>query len=262
MKNIIWIFLFVTNISLAQKNEKFLMDFLLEDQLKSENVLSNYNKFDFTKLWIQTKNHNVFGIIGIDHQRIRVKIISIEKSLINPNEYLIKGKSLVKETICDFDGTITLKEIKEVQKLHFGVDNQYESKGIKSQGILIADFKFNENVNQKHSGVFKGQLYSKWYLTSDNQINYDNIQSIADGYSNNAYIGIWKSYKTGKEKICNWADFRVPNANQDFDIGAGEFSVSEKYWNKGWLDIALENQAPNGAIVREKSEKEAKEWWK
>ena len=34
---------------------------------------------------------------------------------------------------------------------------------------------------------------------------------------------------TRKEKICNWADYRVPITNRDFDIGAGEFSPSEKY---------------------------------
>lgn len=63
------------------------------------------------------------------------------------------------------------------------------------------------------------------------------------------------------QKKINWADFRFPIANRDFDIGAGEFSVIEKYWNKGWLDIALKSQVPNGAIVREKSDEKTKEWW-
>ena len=64
-----------------------------------------------------------------------------------------------------------------------------------------------------------------------------------------------------KKKICNWADYRVPNSNQDFDIGAGEFSVSEKYWDKGWLDIALKNQVPNHAIKKNKVKGKTKEWW-
>ena len=236
MKKLFWTLLIITNISFAQSNEKFLMDFLLEDKLKSENALSNYNQFDFDRLWTQTKNYNVLGIIGTDHQRIRIKMTSVKKDSNNSNNYIVLGKSLVKGTICDFEGIITLREIKEVEKLHFGVDNQYQNKGIKSQGILIADYEFKENKDQKHSGLFKGKLYSKWYLNSDDQIKYDNIQSVADGYSNNAFIGVWKSYKTGKEKICNWADFRVPNANQDFDIGAGEFSPREKYYDKGWGD--------------------------
>jgi hypothetical protein len=171
------------------------------------------------------------------------------------------GKSFVKGTICDFNGIITLTEIKEVKELHFGVDDEYADKEIKSQGILIADYEFKENTKQKHSGIFKGKLYSKWYLSSKNQIEYDNIKLYSDSYTNNAFVGIWESYSSGKEKICNWADYRVPKANKDFDIGAGEFSVSEKYWDKDWLDIALKNQAPNKAIIKTKGKEKIKKWW-
>ncbi|MEW7289943.1 hypothetical protein [Aquimarina sp. 2304DJ70-9] len=258
MKKLIFLSLLIVNISFAQSNEKFLMDFLLEDKLKPDNVLSNYNQFDYTNLWSQTKNHKVLGIIGSDHQRIKVKLISIKKDSTNPNKYLVSGKSIVKGTICDFTGIITLEEIKEVEKLHFGVDNKYQNKGIKSQGILIANYEFKENKNQKHSGIFKGQFYSKWYLSSEDQIEYDKIQSIADGYSNNAFIGIWKSYKTGKKKICNWADYRVPKANQDFDVGAGEFSPSKKYHEKGW-----ENYQKAWLYGNQQAKNvELKEWWK
>jgi len=65
----------------------------------------------------------------------------------------------------------------------------------------------------------------------------------------------------GKEKKCNWGDYRVPMANTDFDVGAGEFSVSEKYWDKGWLDIALQNKSPNLAIKKSDNAEKQKEWW-
>ncbi|PPK95815.1 hypothetical protein LY01_01408 [Nonlabens xylanidelens] len=247
MKLLIWTLLLFTNVAIAQSNEKFLTDFMFESGLKPENVLDNYNGFDFSEIWTQTENYNILGIIGKEHQRIKIKLISIKKDQTNPNEYFVFGKSCVKGTICDFNGKITLTEIKEVKELHYGVDDEYFEKGIKSQGVLIASYEFAENKEQKHSGIFKGQLYTKWYLTSDKKIEYDNIESIADGYTNNAFIGIWKSYSTGKEKVCNWADFRVPNANRDFDIGAGEFSPSEKYFDKGWA-----NYKPL----------EIDEWWK
>jgi hypothetical protein len=261
MKFLIWTFLLFTNITIAQSDKQFVSDFLLEDELKSGNQLSEYEQSDFSNVWDKTANEVIYGIIGDDHQRIRIKLLSINKSADNPNVYDVYGKSMVRETICDFFGTITIKKIKEVTELHFGVDNEYENKGIKKQGIIIADYSFDEDAQQKHSGIFKGKLYSKWYLNRNDEIVYDDIQDISDSYINNAFIGIWKSYSTGNEKICNWADWRVPNANQDFDIGAGEFSVSEKYWNEGWMDIALKNQVPNGAIVREKSNKKTKEWW-
>jgi hypothetical protein len=258
MNRLICILLLLTNISFAQKNEKFLNDFLIEDELNTENVIDNYNLYDFSILWTQTENHIIVGIIGADHQRIKIKLISIKKSSTISNEYLVSGKSNVKGIICDFEGTIRMTEIKETKKLHFGVDDEYKNKGIKSQGILIANYEFKENPKQNYSGIFKGQLYSKWYLDLDNQIKYDNIDSNADGYMNNAFIGIWKGYSTKKEKICNWADFRVPKANQDFDIGAGDFSPSEKYYEKGWANYQKAWWDGN----KEAQNEELEEWWK
>jgi len=261
MKLLIWTFLLFTSISFAQSSEKFLTDFLLESELKSENFLDNYSHFDFSNIWTETENNSVLGIIGEDHQRIKIKLISVFRISNNPLLYTVYGKSNVKDNVCEFYGQIVIKEIREVKELHFGVDDEYADKGIKSQGILIADYEFFENKGQKHSGIFKGKLYSKWYLNSKDKIEYDNIENISDGYTNNAFVGIWKSYTTEKEKVCNWADYRVPNASQDFDIGAGEFSVSEKYWDKGWLDIALKNQVPNHAIKKNKEKGKTKEWW-
>jgi len=261
MNKLFLILIFLTSISFAQSNEKFLNDFLLEDELEPSNSIDQFKKFDFSKIWLKTDNHLVYGIIGEEHQRIRIKLISIDKNPQNPVEYIVYGKSMVKENICDFNGIIRIKEIREIKNLHFGVDNENENKRIKSQGILIADYEFKENSEQEHSGIFKGQLYSKWYLDKNGKIRYDDIQFISDSYSNNAFIGVWINYKTEKEKICNWADYRVPKANQDFDIGAGEFSVAEKYLDKGWIDIALKNQVPNEAIKRNKKSTETKEWW-
>jgi hypothetical protein len=261
MKLLLWTLLLFTNLSFAQSNEKFFMGFLNESELKSENMLIDFSHLDFTNVWSQSPNEIIFGIIGLEHQRIQIKLLTIKKNRNTPNEYIVTGKSRVKETICEFKGTITLTKIWEVKELHFGVDDEYSDKGIKTQGVLVANYNFIENPEQNHSGIFKGQLYTKWYLNSNNEVVYDDIESISDSYANNAFIGTWKSNSSGKEKLCNWADWRVPNANHDFDIGAGEFSVSEKYWNKGWLDIALNNQIPNEAIVREKSDKELKDWW-
>jgi hypothetical protein len=258
MKNITIIFLLLAEICAGQAHEKFLSDFLLEDELKPENVLSDYNRFDFSGVWSQTENYQVLGIIGSEYQRIKIKLISFKKINPNSNEYFVIGKSNVKGTICDFKGTIQLREIKEVKKLHFGVDEEYKNSGIKSEGILIAEYEFKENPKQIHSGVFRGQLFTKWYLNSNNQIQYDDIQSISDEYMNNAFIGIWVNNSTHKKKICNWADYRVPEVSPRFDIGAAEFSPSENYYERGWENyqkawLSEDIQA---------QEEERHEWWK
>lgn len=263
MKRIIIILLLISNISIGQTLDRIKENFDLEVNYQSENVLDKYNSFeyDFSNVWSVTENQNVFGIIGDEHQRISIKLISVFRISNGPFLYNVYGKSKVKDNICEFYGNIIIKEIREVKELHFGVDDEYADKGIKNQGVLIADYEFYESKEQNHSGIFKGTLYSKWYLNSKNEIVYDNIEFISDGYLNNAFVGVWKSYSTGKEKNCTWADYRVPIANRDFDIGAGEFSVSEKYWNKGWLDIALKNKSPNLAIKPSEKAEKQKEWW-
>lgn len=257
MNRLIFILLLLTNSSFAQTKEKFMRNFVIEEELETKNVLAEYTRFNFSTLWTQTENDLVFGIIGADHQRIKIKLTSIQKSPANPNIYLVLGKSNVKGLICDFSGTITLSEVKTIKKLQYGVDDEYRDKGIKSQGILFADYEFKENPNLKNSGIFKGHLYTKWYLNLDNQIKYDDIGKNADGYMNNAFIGIWKNYATNKEKKCNWGEYRVPEANQDFDIGVGDFSPSEKYNEKGWENFY---KAMNGDEVAKNDE--LKEWWK
>ena len=48
---------------------------------------------------------------------------------------------------------IRINEVRTFIEFHFGVDNEYEQAGIKSQGILIGAYEFRENRDQVHSGV-------------------------------------------------------------------------------------------------------------
>ncbi len=262
MKYFLTVFFIIPYLAFGQiRDDDFLKKLLLGAELKSKNVVENFKQHDFSALFTITPNEFIYGIIGEEHQRIRIKIIRVNKCPENPEEYDIVGKSIVKETICDFKGKIILKEIKEVKELIFGIDNEYKNKGIKSQGVLIAEYIFEENMEQKHSGVFTGLFYSKWYLNAENKVVYNNIQKMSDSYLNNAFIGYWENYEKSMKKVCNWADYRVPNANNDFDIGTAELNVSEKYIGNGWIDISLRDQAPNDAIKRKKKKTKLKEWW-
>src|SRR5689334_15431377 len=129
----------------SQANKDFLIDFLLEDELKPENYLKADSKFDFSALWTQTENCFIVGTIGSDFQRIKIKLIEVNKSISDSVEYRVKGKSSVKGNICQFIGTITITEIREVEQLHLGVDQIYADSGLKAEGIIIADYKFAED---------------------------------------------------------------------------------------------------------------------
>lgn len=257
MKAIILIAMLIGSSLEPSVSEEFINNFIGSSELKDENTIESYKTYDFSSLWLQTNNNKVLGIIGSSHQRIKVKILKVEKSPEGSLEYLVQGKSWVKGSICDFSGKIMIKEVREFKRLHYGVDDLYKSIGMKNQGILIADYEFNENTDQKYSGVFKGKLYSKWYLNSDDQIEYDKIQLRSDRYLNNAYVGSWESYRTKKGKTCNWADYRVPQANSDFDIGVAEFFPNRKYSENGWANY----QKAWSDGDKEAQKTELSEWW-
>lgn len=205
-----------------------------QDNLLYINKIDTYSKYDFSNIWLKTDNQFVYGIIGEEYQRILIKFTSIEKDLKNQNEYLVYGKTNVKGNICDFVGKITITKIQELKTQKLGVDDEYKNVGIKNQGLLIANYDFFENKNTNHSGQFIGTLQTKWYLDQNNNIKYDDIDINSDRYFNNTFVGIWKKYNSNIEKICNWGDYRVPNIKCEFDIGAGELSISNKYLKNGW----------------------------
>jgi hypothetical protein len=125
--------------------------------------------------------------------------------------------------------------------MHFGVDDELKNEGFKSQGVLIGDYSFRENASQKHSGTFQGKVIMYWYVDRFGMIHSDDIaKSYSDSYTNNQYIGTWTDYKNGTQKIANWGEWRIPFSD-DLDIGAGDFGVNPKYYEKGWEDFKDRN---------------------
>ncbi len=210
---------------------------IVDESISTKNSIDEFLEFDFSKLWLETDEYFIFGIIGENHQRIQVKFISVEKNPKNPKEYLVKGKTKVKNNICDFQGKIVIDSIQLLVDENFGVDDEFKNSGIKKESLLTANYQFYEDKNQKHSGIFSGRAQSLFYINKDNELKYNDINNISDSYFNNSFVGKWKSYFSSEQEICNWADYRVPNCNCDFDIGAGFFSVSDEYKKFGWEDF-------------------------
>ncbi|MCX2483466.1 hypothetical protein [Pedobacter sp. MR2016-24] len=221
------------------------------EKIISADRTQQFISYNFSDLWLKTNNELVYGIIGDEHQRILIKILTALKNPNNPKEYLITGKSSVKENVCTFKGKITIGNIKESKRNNFGINDEFKGES-KTQGILTAKYEFFEDKNEKHAGTFYGVVKTKWYLDNSNIIVYDDIDITSDGYFNNAFVGLWKIYEGKVIKKCNWADYRVPSSNCDFDIGAEHFNVSKKYWRNGWLDVALKNKMQDPVIIENK----------
>jgi len=203
-------------------------------ELKKENVISDYLKHDFSEL-LMPEQH-VLGYIGANYRRIKVTFSAVEKNTTLPNVYYLSGSTTVSNNKCDFEGTITVEQIREFKQLHYGVDDMYKDHGIKSQGILIGRYLFNENPGQTHVGIFQGVMTLWWYLDKNGRVQYDNLENHSDRFRNNQYVGTWTEYGKLLSKPCNWGEYRIPLSG-DLDIGAGEFSVNPKYYGVGWAEF-------------------------
>lgn len=208
------------------------------DQLKPDNYAKSYAKYDFSPLLMP--RHTFLGYIEPNYRRLRIEFASITKDKANQGVYWVDGFSDVNSNKCNFRGKMEVIQVREFENMHYEVDVFTNMQGYKAQGILIANYEFSEEKNQKFSGVFKGVMCLFWYLDHNGQIRYDDIeQDFSDRYRNNQYIGTWTPYSSNVPKIANWGEFRIPFSG-DLDIGAGEFGVNPKYYDQGWRDLHWE----------------------
>ena len=194
------------------------------------------------------------GYFGDNYQRIRVKFISVIKSESDPLEYLVYGKTMLKDNISEFQGTI------KIQKCYLYSESDIPEY---KQGQVVASYQFFEDERKVKTGAFSGTITSGFMIDPEGQLRYDNLMWGADGYRNNQYEGQWKSYTSGKIYICNWGNDRIPNSNE-LDYGAGEFGVGEEYWDRGWKTYEVAKGYGTAATDEEVQAAraiESRQWW-
>ena len=143
---------------------------------------------------------------------------------------------MVKTNIDEFNGTIKISNIRKFKPLLHGCEDEYKYKNYKGEFVLLGDYVFQENSQQKHAGVFKGTFRSDFFIGKYDRIKYDDIEDCSDSYTNNQFVGQWASYDGKVIQRCNWGDFRIPNSGK-MDIGAGEFSPDDQYLKYGWQSV-------------------------
>ncbi|MEO6637750.1 MAG: hypothetical protein ABIN25_05710 [Ginsengibacter sp.] len=229
----------------------------------STDYFAGIKKINVSKLWFNDltvpENDSIsatlpepLGFIGDNFQRFYIHFISVKKSEANPYQYIVTGKTKVKENVCNFSGTITVTKA--------GIYKEQIDKDFK-QGFVECNIIFYEDSLQKATGLFKGKLTSKFFLDKQNVAWYDDIEVGADAYFNNQCEATWTSYATGKTKKCNWGDFRIPQSKA-LDSGDGEFAVDKKYDSYGWKNYRIAwSSDPWKNGTQQAREAENIHWW-
>lgn len=221
----------------------------------TKDIKAEFLQYDFSKCMQFETPMGRLGTIGKNYQRIKVRFVSVIRNADDPAEYKIYGKTSVMGNVCEFQGTYRIREIRGVKLDITDTDGMLEGLD-QRRGLIIADYVFYENPSQQHVGTFKGTAYSAFYLDTKLVPQYDDAGMMADGFTNNAFVGEWSEYNSAASRPCNWGDYRVP-ASGDLDQGAGEFVPADAYLKNGW---ATYRKAFVEGDAKAKQE-ENKSWW-
>ncbi len=226
-------------------------------QIKNYDIsdLLTLSKFQIENDTTTVDRTEPIGYIGENYQRFHIHFISVIQTPNNKLQYLIYGKTKVKENICSFQGTLTIKK-----------SRTYDEGDVPTlkQGYIQGQYEFFEDPDQKETGILKGIFQTDFYIDEQGKLKYDALMFIADGFDNNQFEGTWTSYNTGKSKKCNWGDYRIPECNwlNGCDTGAGEFSINEKYLKNGWENyrLAWGTYSETSEVIKAR-QKENEQWW-
>lgn len=235
-------------------------------QPKTTDFLTEITKYDISDLWTLTKfkvesdttiveKQEPLGFIGNNYQRFYIHYISAIQNPTDKLNYLIYGKTRVKENICSFQGKIDIKEAR--------IYLEGDLPPLK-QGFVKGTYEFYEDYKQKGTGKLIGTFSTDFYIDNSGKIRYDAISFDADGFSNNQFTGIWSGYKLNESKKCNWGDYRIPECdwNNGCDVGAGEFSINDKYAANGWISYVLSTSMSSDRVdVKSALKEEKRKWW-
>lgn len=243
-----------TKIDCSEDFAKWFKTFGGED--RTEKLLTKYtlntemlfsSSFMYACKRCETEFYN--GVFSNKYKRLQIHIDN-EIEQIDKYTYKVHGTSRRNKVCRKFEGVIKI-----VAVIFYPKGEKIESCK-KPQGAMLASYIFKEDSMANGSGIFTGKYISEINIGAHNCIdqkeldpkaskkNKDKIwlnsdMRVSDGYWNRGFTGQWESYDKKERQKANWGDFRIPYTF-DFDIGAGEMSVNEKYEDDDWKEYNKE----------------------
>lgn len=260
MKRLIFFLFLFSSVTFAQTDSdraQWVTSEMSDAKLSTAAEKSRITKYDFGPLWTRlTDNASVLGYVGDNFQRMRIVILSASKVPGQPDTYKVTGKSMVKNVVRAFSGTIKITKASSTKAAE--LEDDYKGEQLKEAGFVFGEYHFVEDAKLGSTGKFDGVFRTDWVVDKTGKLVYDEVMGGADGYRNNQFLGTWTSYLTKTSKPASWGDSRIP-LSTGFDVGDGEFSPDEKYIRNGWQGYrdAYGPKQDKRAIAEEQ-----RQWWK
>lgn len=224
-----YIFIFLTGISFLQlkaQQRDSTSDSLVSDSINTL-IIEQLELNDIGFVWSgKLSEENRLGFIGPEYQRIIIDFTSVIQNFDNPFEYFVYGSSSVSANVCNFLGSILITEAGYIP------DQKYPEF---VRGFITGNYVFFEDQSCLHSGIFRGEFITSFYIDKEGTLYYDNLEDENSDFTNNEFFGVWENYTGEISHTCNWGDHRIPFAG-DLDVGLNEFSPSFKYIDNGWRE--------------------------
>jgi len=199
------------------------------------------------------KEKEFFGMIGDDVQKMGIVFLSTTR--ISETEYEVIGKSKVKNNICDFKGVIETQYVVESD-----LDEEYREVGY-ADGKVIGKYRFYEDKNQTHTGIFEGNFEIYWVYQDDNTIGLADLWYTVSDY-NAIFNGEWRNYQTGSIKKACWSNYRGCYPRSFRSDGPDVIPPTE-YRSKGWFEVDMFSSDEEKRAIAEKEWCENwLDWWK
>lgn len=257
----IWMFCmlgFSQSLFSQEDSQKFLNEHLQGPETERRELKQKFSKYDYSRIWLYDQNF-LFGFIGNNYQRLYMRFLDIKRSPTDTFVYEVQGKSMVKNNINDFKGEIKILHVREID-VKERLENRKKGNLDVSKYrryMILAEYVFREDSQQKYSGEFRGILKSTFYIKND-LVKFDDIfRNRRDSYHNNQFVGTWSMYGKDILKKCCLGFYRIPYCG-DLDYGDGEFSPNKKYHKYGWESYSKAAFYGDKAAIKE----EERIWWK
>ncbi|MBX3044979.1 MAG: hypothetical protein KIT33_09485 [Candidatus Kapabacteria bacterium] len=260
MKNIILILFALTFFSsklLSYNPEQFHTDYnehLLKSLRKAVYNDLGASKFtidyELTEYFLNSDPVKIYGFIGNELERIRVKINDVKLESKSAGRYIIKGKTKVKNNISEFAGHLQLKSVYEFKE------------PVTSHWLVMCRFSavFKEIGSGSHKGEFTGDYYIILSKIVD-ELRF--AKAIPQFAKNHTFVGNWKSSDNKLHYPVLWGEDIMIEELEDVYYGITiNPSVDDSKLEKSWKSFFDAFNYDNDEKLKENAMKiETEKWW-